>query len=68
MPPGTVLGIDRNSGILVQTGDGIFAIRRLQYRAKKALAWRDFLNGARDFIGARLNNGGFDQEKEDLRG
>ncbi|MFP3043148.1 methionyl-tRNA formyltransferase [Treponema primitia] len=52
--PGTVLGIDRNSGILVQTGDGVFAVQRLQYAAKKALAWRDFLNGARDFIGARL--------------
>ncbi|GHV75926.1 methionyl-tRNA formyltransferase [Spirochaetia bacterium] len=52
--PGTVLGIDKKSGILVQTGDGILAVRRLQYAAKKALAWRDFLNGARDFIGARL--------------
>jgi methionyl-tRNA formyltransferase len=52
--PGTVLGIDKNSGILVQTGDGVLAVRRLQYAAKKALAWRDFLNGARDFIGARL--------------
>ncbi|GHV75111.1 methionyl-tRNA formyltransferase [Spirochaetia bacterium] len=52
--PGVVLGIDKNAGILVQTGDGILAVRRLQYAAKKALAWRDFLNGARDFIGARL--------------
>jgi methionyl-tRNA formyltransferase len=52
--PGTVLGIDKNSGILVQTGDGVLAVRRLQYAAKKALAWRDFLNGARDFVGARL--------------
>jgi methionyl-tRNA formyltransferase len=52
--PGTVLGLDKNAGILVQTGDGVLAVRRLQYAAKKALAWRDFLNGARDFIGARL--------------
>jgi methionyl-tRNA formyltransferase len=52
--PGAVLGIDKNSGILVQTGDGILAVRRLQYAAKKALVWRDFLNGARDFIGSRL--------------
>jgi methionyl-tRNA formyltransferase len=52
--PGAVLGIDKNSGILVQTGEGVLAVRRLQYAAKKALAWRDFLNGARDFIGARL--------------
>jgi methionyl-tRNA formyltransferase len=54
MAPGAVLGIDKNSGILVQTGDGVLAVRRLQYAAKKALAWRDFLNGARDYIGARL--------------
>jgi methionyl-tRNA formyltransferase len=52
--PGTVLGADRDAGILVQTGDGVLAILRLQYAAKKALPWRDFLNGARDFVGSRL--------------
>jgi methionyl-tRNA formyltransferase len=52
--PGTVLGADRDAGILVQTGKGILAVSRLQYAAKKALPWRDFLNGARDFAGSRL--------------
>jgi methionyl-tRNA formyltransferase len=52
--PGTVLGADRDSGILVRTGDGILAVSLLQYAAKKALPWRDFLNGARDFVGYRL--------------
>ncbi|MDR2483542.1 MAG: methionyl-tRNA formyltransferase [Treponema sp.] len=53
--PGTVLGIDKGAGILVQTGGGgILAVSRLQYQAKKALEWRAFLNGAKDFIGARL--------------
>jgi len=52
--PGTVLGVDRENGILVQTGDGILAIYRLQWQAKKALDWKAFCNGARDFIGARL--------------
>ncbi|MDR3333472.1 MAG: methionyl-tRNA formyltransferase [Treponema sp.] len=47
---GMVLGIDKKQGILVQTGDGILGITRLQYRAKKALEWRAFLNGVRDFI------------------
>jgi len=51
---GTVLGIDKGSGILVQTGDGLLALRVLQYETKKALDWRSFLNGARDFIGSRL--------------
>jgi methionyl-tRNA formyltransferase len=52
--PGTVLGIDKQAGILIQTGNGIFAAERLQYRTRKALEWRDFLNGAKDFIGSRL--------------
>jgi methionyl-tRNA formyltransferase len=47
--PGLVLGIDKEGGILVQTGDGILAVTELQYQAKKALFWKDFLNGARDF-------------------
>jgi len=51
--PGQVLGIDKN-GILIQTGRGILAVTELQYQAKKALFWRDFLNGARDFTGSKL--------------
>jgi methionyl-tRNA formyltransferase len=51
---GSVLGIDKGSGILVKTGNGLLALRRLQYETKKALDWRSFLNGARDFIGSRL--------------
>jgi methionyl-tRNA formyltransferase len=52
--PGTVLGIDRERGILVQTGDGVLAVSMLQYGGKRALGWKDFLNGARGFIGRRL--------------
>jgi len=49
--PGEVLGFDKNCGILIRTGKGILAVTQLQYQAKKALFWRDFLNGARDFTG-----------------
>lgn len=52
--PGKVLGIDKSAGILVQTGSGLLALRSLQYETKKALDWRSFLNGARDFLGSRL--------------
>ena len=52
--PGQVLGIDNIHGILIQTGDGVLAVTQLQYQAKKALFWRDFLNGARDFTGSQL--------------
>jgi methionyl-tRNA formyltransferase len=52
--PGTVLGVDQDSGILALTGNGVLALTRLQYAAKKALSWKDFLNGAGDFVGSRL--------------
>jgi methionyl-tRNA formyltransferase len=55
--PGTVLGIDKRRGILVQTGDGVLAVTMLQYRTKKALEWRAFLNGVRDFTGVLLGTG-----------
>jgi methionyl-tRNA formyltransferase len=53
--PGTVLGIDKVRGILIKTGNGVYAAEKLQYRTKKALDWRSFLNGAPGFIGSRLN-------------
>ncbi|MDR1575062.1 MAG: methionyl-tRNA formyltransferase [Treponema sp.] len=53
-PPGLVLGTDRKRGILVRTGRGILAVSVLQYEAKKALEWKAFLNGVRDFTGSRL--------------
>jgi methionyl-tRNA formyltransferase len=53
-PAGLVLGIDKQAGILVQTGEGLLSIAELQYYSKKALPWRDFLNGARDFTGSKL--------------
>jgi methionyl-tRNA formyltransferase len=49
--PGAVLGIDKQAGILVQTGDGVLAVTELQYQSKKAHEWKDFMNGARDFAG-----------------
>jgi methionyl-tRNA formyltransferase len=52
--PGFVLGIDKQAGILVQTGEGILAVTELQYQAKKALNFLDFINGARDFSGSIL--------------
>ena len=53
-PPGKVLGKDKSHGVLIQTGDGILAVTRLQLEAKKALDWKSFCNGTRDFIGVRL--------------
>ena len=52
--PGTVLGTDKDHGILIQTGKGILAVSKLQWQAKKALDWKGFCNGSRNFMGARL--------------
>jgi methionyl-tRNA formyltransferase len=54
-PPGTVLGTD-SRGILIQTGDGILAVTRLQWQTKKALDWKSFCNGERGFVGVRLES------------
>jgi methionyl-tRNA formyltransferase len=51
---GKVLALDRKRGILIQTGKGVLAVTRLQLEKKKALAYMDFLNGSRDFIGSTL--------------
>lgn len=52
--PGRVTGMDREQGILVQTGDGLLALRQLQLQSKKPAEWKAFLNGNRDFIGSQL--------------
>ncbi len=58
--PGEVIGIARgiaggmDGGIAVRTGNGLLLVKKLQYQAKKALDWKAFLNGARNFIGSRL--------------
>jgi methionyl-tRNA formyltransferase len=57
-PPGTVAGMDKERGILIHTGNGILCITRIQLEYKKALPFRDFMNGNRDFAGSRLGSDG----------
>jgi methionyl-tRNA formyltransferase len=52
--PGKVTGIDKKEGILIQTGSGVLAVRRLQLQAKKALDWKAFINGNQQFVGSHL--------------
>ena len=51
---GTVLGIDKKEGILIQTGRGILSVRSLQLEAKKAMDHLSFCNGTKELIGSRL--------------
>jgi len=52
--PGEVLAADEEAGILVQTGQGVLRIERLQVQFKKPLDWRSFLHGHPDLPGVRL--------------
>ena len=52
--PGEVIGIDKNAGILIKTMVGILSVQRLQLQSKKALDWKSFLNGVKDFGNAKL--------------
>jgi methionyl-tRNA formyltransferase len=54
---GTIIGYDRAKGILAVTGDGILAIRTLQFSGRKILSDKDFSNGFRNLSGARLSGG-----------
>ncbi|WP_024468655.1 methionyl-tRNA formyltransferase [Treponema pedis] len=47
---GTILGTDKNSGILVLTGKGVLAVSVLQRQTKNKLFWKDFLNGSPLFL------------------
>lgn len=47
---GTVLGVDKKEGILIQTGDRILAVTGLKPQAKNEMDFNSFLNGNRDFL------------------
>ena len=51
---GTVLEFSKRDGILIKTGDGILAVKKLQRQGKNAMDYKSFMNGARDFIGSVL--------------
>jgi methionyl-tRNA formyltransferase len=52
--PGIVTAFDSDNGILIATGNGILAVTELQRQGKNAVTARDFMNGARDFVGMVL--------------
>ena len=53
-PVGKVLDFSKADGILVQTGEGLLAVRKLQRQGKNAMDYKSFMNGARNFIGSVL--------------
>lgn len=63
--PGTAAGTDKAQGILFQTGDGILAVKTLQWQAKKAMPFKDFLNGSRNFPGSVCSSRNMDRKNEE---
>jgi len=53
-PAGKVVEFNKSEGILIKTGNGLLAVTQLQRQGKKAMMYKDFMNGARDFIGTVL--------------
>ncbi len=54
--PGCVIAVDKRLGLLVQTGNGLLGLRRLQLQSKKSMDHLAFVNGARGFLGSVLGH------------
>lgn len=52
--PGKVAVFAKQKGILIKCGSGFFAVTKLQRQGKNAMNYKDFMNGAKDFIGKQL--------------
>ena len=54
-PCGKVLTYNKSaSGIYIKTGDGVLSITKLQRQGKNVMGYKDFMNGAKDFVGTVL--------------
>ncbi len=54
-PAGTVIGLLKNQGAVVQTGEGILLLREVQLAGKRSQSGWDFVNGTRLQVGEILN-------------
>lgn len=55
--PGTVVGLLKNQGALIQTGEGLLLLREVQMAGRRSQSGWDFINGSRLQIGEKLENG-----------
>ena len=53
--PGEIFLYDKRYGIVVRTVDGVILLTELQKQGKKAMDYKSFMNGARNFIGTILS-------------
>lgn len=52
--PGQVYEFSKTDGILIKTGEGVLVVKQLQRQGKNAMDYKNFMNGARNFIGTVL--------------
>lgn len=55
--PGEVVGIAKNFGAIVQTGEGLLLLAEVQVTGKRPQSGWDFVNGMRLSVGEKLGNG-----------
>ncbi len=53
---GTILEVNKVKGIIIQTGKGLLAVQNLQKQGKKAMNWKDFVNGMQNLVGMCCTN------------
>ena len=53
-PAGKVVQFVKSEGIYIKTGDGLLCVKELQRQGKKSMGYKDFMNGAKEFIGTVL--------------
>ena len=52
--PGQVYEFSKTDGILIKTGAGMLVVKTLQRQGKNAMDYKNFMNGARSFLGTVL--------------
>lgn len=53
-PVGKVVDYKKSDGIFIKTGDGVLCVVKLQRQGKNPMEYKDFMNGARNFVGTIL--------------
>lgn len=53
-PAGKIIRFSKPDGIFIKCGKGQLCVTVLQKQGKKAMGYKDFMNGSRDFIGRQL--------------
>jgi methionyl-tRNA formyltransferase len=62
--PGRIVALERENGIIVQTGKGCIAVTELQLEHRRRMSHGEFANGYRGLAGKLLGGGGSGEERK----